>query len=419
MHLFGSDFDTFSLRDRARPPGTELDWNGIIRRLYLNPARSSYLTPSSRLSEMLHKKTKKGKKEAAAAWGPPVPASHVKMLEIDDRFKRAREDSLNMTMGLLLQGLPEIRTLMYDGPLSVLSFSSITNPQFLRRLMIRFTKEIAKRPDGEYPPGSFWVDPTLNFKFLSSLPNLEVLVVGRLRLGEARSLAEILPTLKLKYFQVSTRGWIKCDGNEHTYSTIRGRASPLLLFLHFLTNAGGFPATLTGINLFEEFHTKINALFQFTSRAIMPCKGLMNLRVTFALDNVAFDTLVYRFGLRHYPKRHGLPDWGHLAGEEEVVIRAEDQNPAATFQGSDGPLGEVRIRNLAKTVDDIVAARESLWDTAIPPEPAARMRIFTMEFVRNTDLPQHQIAVYSGIGHRYSWYTNVVDEDIRKFRARV
>ena len=398
VRLHGIDLNKYSLRNEPlryldEEPGQPLAWDGIIRQLIHNPIRS---LRGSRLTEDLPSKPKKGKgKKEPPTWGPPVPGSHVRVLEIDNRIRPAREDALALGLSSLLRWLPYIRALLYDGQLLPQRLSMMATAQNLRKLCIRVTRDVCKRPDGSYPPGSFWLDRTLDFSSLLSLTNLQSLLVGRLKLQEAKSLAEVVSAMKLKFFTTSSRGWIKQDGNRRLYPTVRDSASPLLLFLHYLSNAGGFPATVTSLSLIDEFHTKTSALFQFIYRAITPCEELTHLGAVFRLDVDAARAL-QDIGLRPFPARHIFADWRHLACDEEVVVKVMERGPSGRLQEKDESTSEIQIKNLANTIDGIVASKENLGAaTTAQSQNNSRMSMISLLFVRNAKLPRHKIVVYS------------------------
>ena len=387
IRLKGSYFDAYVALGERKEPMSAVPSDGIIHFLIHNPFRPN---PSLifgglrdfRASQDLELMQHLQKSIRIPLLELPLPSSHVKRLRIDNRALRCRRDSLDSVLPVLLKCFPSLLEFSYDGPLLQTTLTAFLSIQSLERLDIRYSV-------GEYRL-SVASDPTpwriapLNFGVLGSgLRDLRKLVIGRFQQEEARTLAEVVSSLKLEVLVVDCDRCTMGHGKTASY-TLLTSTSPLVVFMQYLSMNGGFPSTLRILRLLDGLHNNSWPVFQLIAKTIQACSRLEEWCVQL-ITNVAACNEV---GLQPTPTRLELQSWRSFASDEqlEVVVQYRSPSRELRMMGLFPDCGTKPITNLGKTLDDLAA----------PPafgRPKRHAAVFY--FRRNIDVPRNAISLVS------------------------
>jgi len=333
----------------------------------------------------------------------PLPSSYVKGLEINNFWHSCQPDALKYCLPSLLEQLPRLERLSYDGVLLPGTLHEMVLVGGLKTLILRINSLAHDMSHGPLPTGfptGIWDEP-LDFGMLMGLSNLQSLVVGRLSGPEAQTLASVVPALRLTDCHISSTGWVANNGGRRSIAVSRTSPSPVTTFLDCLSTKGGFPSTLLRLRLDEMYRTTIFSLFQLVASTIQPCGDLTALKVTFVSDIVTWKIL-NTMGLRPSPRVIGLQDWQDLLRDEVLNVRTYYRSLSGELRCTEPLPGPANgpVKSLARTVDDMIAAQHRFWATPRAHQAGPRELIATLHFSRNVGLAKHSLTVYPGEDNR-------------------
>ncbi|KAL8902363.1 MAG: hypothetical protein Q9207_004766 [Kuettlingeria erythrocarpa] len=192
------------------------------------------------------------------------PRERIRCLDINFRGPPYLLDLTNArkirrTTSLLLDLVPNLRALAYDGMLDPQTFDCFFHCRHLRKLKIRGTTDVLTTELAPTPP---W-NQILDLSRLGSLTNLRKLTVGRLVPKEARGLAKALVGLELSELYISSAppAISEDDDFENNFRGDIDDESPLLTFLKSLLakqqeqrfGSGGLPQSLQVLGLRDHY----------------------------------------------------------------------------------------------------------------------------------------------------------------------
>ena len=382
-----SHFDTYVLLHEKKEPSTANTSQGIVHFLINNPFRPNtnlvfggFRGPGEAQDVMLMQHVQKSIRLPLLEM--PLPGSHVRILRIDTSDSVCLKSSLDSVLPVLLQCLPRLYKIFYDGPLAQSTLAAFLHSRSLKTLIIRRAL-CFKKPTGDLNSGvASGTDSSLDFRVLrSGQQNLNCLTIGRLKQNEAKALAEIIPSMRLIGLSLDCYGLIR-DRGDHINFECSDSVSPLLSFIQHLSTTGGFPSGLIRLRLSDIFHKKIFPLFQLIAKMIQPCSSLEILGVT-----VTYNIKVLaKFGLRPCSTRVEVCSWETLARDELLDLVVHYRSPSGEIRVTGGLSERAKspIANLARTMDDMAVAQA--WESS-------KMIASSFTFRRNTYLPRDVISL--------------------------
>ena len=225
--------------------------------------------PSPRTLDCLRNPNAPPRLTATSDLEAALPSVYVRTLVIENEQNLSSTIKLEFTLPQLLQYLPQVIGLDYDGPLTRTMLDSMLLVNNMKTLVLRSKSHWR----GESESG--WEDESINFGVLANLRNLRVLTVGQLKRTEAVDLAKAVSRLYIQNLKIICSGWFLQDEGWAWFKELQIAESPLILFLQTLGRVSdGFPSTLRRMALTDWFCTQTPFLWRLLATSVQPCKSL-------------------------------------------------------------------------------------------------------------------------------------------------